>query len=51
LIAAAFVAAIFYFAFHQLGYQWNWAAVSRYRGISLSGWLLTLLISLAAPRP
>ena len=48
LIAAAFAAAIFYFAFHQLGYQWNWAAVSRYRGHLLSGWWMTLRISLAA---
>jgi len=48
LVAAAMVAAIFYFSFHQITYRWNWQAVLSYRSTLLSGWLMTLLISIAS---
>jgi len=47
-IAVAFVVALFYFSFHQLGTQWNWAALSKYRSLLLSGWVMTLKISITA---
>jgi polar amino acid transport system permease protein len=43
--AAALVAALFYFSFHQITYRWNWRAVLDYRSILVSGWLMTLAIS------
>jgi polar amino acid transport system permease protein len=48
LSAAAMVAAVFYFSFHQITYHWNWQAVLSYRSTLLSGWLMTLAISLAS---
>jgi polar amino acid transport system permease protein len=48
LIAAAMVAAVFYFSFHQITYRWNWQAVLSYRSTLVSGWLMTLAISLAS---
>jgi polar amino acid transport system permease protein len=47
-VAAAMVAAVFYFSFHQITYRWNWQAVLNYRSLLLSGWLMTLAISIAA---
>src|SRR6516164_1437056 len=48
LAAALLVALVFYFSFHQLSYRWNWAAVYKYRRNLLSGWLVTVVISLAS---
>src|SRR6516225_7230143 len=48
LVAAAMVAAVFYFSFHQITYRWNWQAVFNYRSTLLSGWLMTLFISIAS---
>jgi polar amino acid transport system permease protein len=48
LAAAAMVAAVFYFSFHQIRYRWNWQAVLNYRSILLSGWLMTLVISIVS---
>jgi polar amino acid transport system permease protein len=48
LVAAAMVAAVFYFSFHQITYRWNWQAVLNYRSLLLSGWLITLAISIAS---
>jgi len=44
-VAVSLAALVFYFSFHQLNYHWNWAAVYRYRWNLLSGWLVTILIS------
>ena len=48
LAAAAMVAAVFYFSFHQITYRWNWRAVLNYRSVLASGWLMTLAISVAS---
>src|SRR5882724_4878044 len=48
VVAAAMIAAIFYFSFHQITYRWNWQAVLNYRSTLLSGWLMTLFISFAS---
>jgi polar amino acid transport system permease protein len=48
LVAAAMVAAVFYFSFHQITYRWNWQAVLNYRSTLLSGWLVTLAISITS---
>lgn len=48
LVACLLVALVFYFSFHQVSYQWNWAAVYKYRQTLISGWLVTILISVAA---
>src|SRR5258708_22951406 len=48
MVAAAMVAAVFYFSFHQITYRWNWQAVLNYRSLLLSGWLITLSISIAS---
>lgn len=48
LIAVAMVVAVFYFSFHQITYRWNWQAVLNYRSTLLSGWLMTLIISIAS---
>lgn len=48
LVAGAVVAAVFYFSFHQITYRWNWDAVLKYRSSLLSGWLMTLFISIAS---
>ncbi|MDD2310317.1 MAG: amino acid ABC transporter permease [Desulfuromonadaceae bacterium] len=42
------ISALFWFAFNQLQYGWNWGAVWQYRQKFLQGWLTTLLISAAA---
>src|SRR3954470_3165307 len=47
-IAAALVAAVFYFSFHQLAYAWNWSAVLKYRQNLLAGWCTTIFISIAS---
>lgn len=47
-LALLLVAGLFAFCFHQLAYQWNWGAVYKYREKFLQGWLITVLISLAA---
>jgi polar amino acid transport system permease protein len=48
LIALAALSAVFAFAFHQLQYAWNWNGVMAYRSAFFQGWLMTVLISLAA---
>jgi polar amino acid transport system permease protein len=42
------VAAAIAVAFSRIGYAWNWAAVWEYRGKLLQGWLVTVVLSLAA---
>jgi polar amino acid transport system permease protein len=42
------LAGLFWFAFSQLQYGWNWLAVWQYRQKFIQGWLVTLLISAAA---
>jgi len=39
---------VFYFAFRQLDYHWGWSAVYAYRQKFLYGWLVTIVVSLAA---
>lgn len=48
LPALLLAALVFYFSFHQLAYQWNWAAVYKYRRNLISGWLVTIAISLVS---
>ena len=48
LLAFLLVGLIFYFSFHQLNYRWNWSAVYKYRWNLLSGWFVTILVSLCA---
>ena len=48
LLVLFFVAFLFEFSFHQLTYDWNWSAVYRYRRSLLSGWLITIAISVAS---
>src|ERR1044071_7825485 len=48
VIAAAFIAATFYFAFSQLRYHWNWDAIYTYRESLLKGWRVTVAISVAS---
>jgi polar amino acid transport system permease protein len=49
-LSLAFLAAVsvFYFAFGQLTYHWAWSSVAVYWYKFLQGWVLTVLISLAA---
>ena len=42
------VSIVFWFAFNQLQYGWNWHAIWEYRQKFLQGWVITLLISAAA---
>lgn len=42
------ISALFWFAFSQLQYGWNWHAVWQYRQKFLQGWVTTVLISAAA---
>jgi len=42
------MAAVFSFAFGQLKYGWNWAAIWEYRQKFINGWLVTVAISAAA---
>jgi hypothetical protein len=44
-IAAALVAAVFYFSFQQIAYQWNWNSIAQYRSSFFKGWRITLWIS------
>ncbi len=46
--ALLLVALVFYFSFHQLAYQWNWNSVYKYRSTLLTGWLVTIAISLVS---
>ncbi len=48
LLALFLAALVFHFAFRELAYRWNWPAVYRYRQELLSGWLVTIAISLAS---
>ena len=45
LPALGLLALVFYFSFHQLAYRWNWSSVYNYRRNLLSGWLVTIGIS------
>ena len=47
-LVALLTAALFSFAFSQLHYGWNWAAIWQYRQKFLQGWLMTVAISAAA---
>ncbi|MDB6015838.1 MAG: putative amino acid transporter, rane protein [Pedosphaera sp.] len=47
-IAFLLIALIFFFAFHQVNYHWDWSAIYKYRQKFIQGWLTTILISLAA---
>jgi polar amino acid transport system permease protein len=42
------VSTVFWFAFSQLQYGWNWHAVWQYRQKFLQGWVTTVLVSAAA---
>lgn len=42
------ISAIFCFAFSRLQYGWNWSAVWQYRQKFIQGWIVTVLISVAA---
>ena len=48
VLVALLVAAVFSFAFSQLHYGWNWAAIWAYRQKFLQGWLMTVFLSAAA---
>ena len=48
VLVCLLLALVFWFSFHQLHYQWNWAAVYKYRHQFVAGWLTTVWISLAA---
>ena len=46
-LVALLVSALFYFAFSELRYGWNWEAIWRYRQKFIQGWLMTVAISAA----
>ncbi len=46
--ALLLVALVFYFSFHQVAYQWNWPSVYKYRWNLVSGWLVTIAVSLVS---
>ncbi|HEY8966347.1 MAG TPA: ABC transporter permease subunit, partial [Candidatus Methylacidiphilales bacterium] len=48
LLVLAVLALGFTVAFSRLRYAWHWEAVWEYRGKLLSGWLVTVAVSLAA---
>lgn len=48
LLAFGVLSAVFTFAFQQLDYHWNWAGIYKYRAKFLQGWVVTVLIALAA---
>ncbi|HWX22829.1 MAG TPA: amino acid ABC transporter permease [Candidatus Binatia bacterium] len=48
VLALLLVAMVFFFSFHHITYTWNWGAVYQYRHTLVSGWLVTILISLVA---
>jgi polar amino acid transport system permease protein len=45
LLAFAFIAGVFTFAFATVGYKWNWGEVWGYRGLFVRGWLVTVVLS------
>ncbi len=45
LLALAFIAGVFTFAFATIGYKWAWQQVWVYRALFVRGWLVTLLLS------
>ena len=47
-LAFLLIALVFYFSFHHLNYHWNWPSVGQYRVKFVQGWLVTVLVSLAA---
>ena len=47
-LVALLAAAVFSFAFSQLHYGWNWAAIWQYRQKFVQGWLMTVAISASA---
>lgn len=47
-LVALLTAAVFSFAFSQLHYGWNWAAIWQYRQKFVQGWLMTVAISASA---
>jgi len=48
LIAALFIALIFFFSFSQLRYHWNWSTVYQYRQKFFEGWVNTIVVALAS---
>lgn len=42
------VALLFFFSFHQLAYHWNWHSIYNYRWNLLSGWLVTIAVSVVS---
>jgi polar amino acid transport system permease protein len=47
-LAASMAALVFFFAFHQLTYHWNWVSIYRYRWNLAYGWLVTVAISMVS---
>lgn len=47
-LALLLLAGVLTFAFQQLAYHWNWQALYKYRAKFVQGWMVTVLISLAA---
>jgi len=45
LLAFAFIAGVFTFAFGTIGYKWDWPDVWNYRALFLKGWLVTVALS------
>ncbi|MHA3772820.1 amino acid ABC transporter permease [Verrucomicrobiota bacterium sgz303538] len=48
VLALLLLTAVLTFSFHQLAYHWNWSAIYKYRAKFVQGWIVTVLISLAA---
>lgn len=48
LLATGVIALVFWFSFYQLTYHWNFDAVWKYREKFLTGWLITIGLSVAA---
>ena len=48
LLAVAFLAGVFTFAFSTVGYHWNWRSVWVYRTLFFQGWLVTVVLSAVA---
>jgi polar amino acid transport system permease protein len=48
LLALLLVALVFFFSFHEITYSWNWGAVYQYRRTLVTGWLVTIVISLVS---
>jgi polar amino acid transport system permease protein len=45
LLAFAFIAGVFTFAFSTVAYKWNWPDVWVYRALFVKGWLVTVALS------